>query len=127
MFDRVLVWWKGLKWYWQILAGVLLALVFILAIVLWVLSGGKAGGLDLKQTRALDELRQKQTDAKLAEQEAAVEASKKETEQHLAEAVKKETEREKIEVDAAETDKKLADMGNPSVDELNEWRRKHGV
>ena len=129
MLDNVITWWKGLKWYWQILGAFAVVLVAILSIVIFIFSAGKAGGMSRtkKQREALDELHKQQVDDQVAEQEASATESLEEAKEHQTSAEEKEAELAKIEEETIGADKELADKKKPTIAEIDAWRKKHGV
>lgn len=129
MLDNVITWWKGLKWYWQILGAFAVALVAILSIIIFIFSAGKAGGMSRtkKQREALDELHKQQVDGQIAEQEAWAKDSLKKAKEHQTDAEEKEAELVNSEKETVKADKELADKEKPTIDEIDAWRKKHGV
>ncbi len=127
MFNRVLTWWKGLKWYWQILGIFVVVAAGVLAVFMFVGTGGKHGIKTQKQLQAFDDLHEKQVDETLKKQEAKVTALEKETKKHDADVQAGVTELKAIGEQAVELDNSLTEKTEPSVADIDKWRDEHGV
>lgn len=127
MFNKVLAWWKGLKWYWQIFGILAVIAVGAVAVCVFVGTGGKHGIKTQKQLQALDDLHKKQVDATLKKQEAKVTALEKEIKKHDADVQAGVTELKAIGEQAVELDNSLTEKTKPSVADIDKWRDEHGV
>ncbi len=127
MWEATKTWWDGLKWYYKWPALVLLILVGVLAVFVKIASTCSAGGGGQKQVRALDDLHEKQVDATLVEQEKRVEVSEAETVKHDAELKERVDELIAIKKEAVKLDEELEGNWAMTIEELDAWRKKHGV
>lgn len=133
MLEKVIDWWRSLKWYYKYPAVILVALAAIVAVVVAICMVPYAGLMpsrdrkrSQKQVQALDDLHRAQVDDQLEEQEADVAASEAETKKHDASVVAHGEELKKIEAKAREDDVKIIDNAGMTVSEINEWRRRQG-
>ena len=127
MWETTKTWWDGLKWYYKWPALVLLILVGVLAIFAKMTSACSVGDKAQQQVQKLDDLHEKQVDTTLAEQEKRVEVSEAETVKYDAKVVEHVEELVAIEKEAVKLDNELEDNWAMTIEELDAWRKKHGV
>lgn len=123
MLDDAVKWFKGLKWYWWLLGALVVAGAFILSL------GGRVGkpGRPEKQLKALDDLRKKQTDEELHVYHGAVRELRDNLEENKEEVQLRQANRTQIEKDLVAATEELTQQDNPSIDDIDAWRKKHGV
>lgn len=121
MLEQTLNWWKELKWYWKILGLFVLIGAFVLSM------GGRRRNRDWNQLSKLDEQQEIRVDDHLQEQEKRLEKLKKETKKFDDDVVTGQKQLKKIDTNIREKDKDLADLDNPTIEDLNKWRQKYGV
>ena len=133
MLEKVITWWRGLKWYYKYPATILVVLAAIAAVVAAIcmlpyasLMPPRDRKRSQKQVQALDDLHRQQVDTKLEEQEADVAASEADTKKHDAVVAAHGEKLKEIENKAREDDVKIIDNAGMTVSEINEWRRRQG-